>query len=668
MINTIPENADTNKKISKVGTNYPVYFGITQVHRLREKSWASNDINLCIDLFVKKIFANTEVAEKLVSLDSYHDDVYTVRDDIIMNMASRNNLQVLSNTDKNEDFKFERTFTLDHNVRLVGGLAMSFIPETHSTFWDNPPEIVIKSRPPRKKITHEIDDETKDIEEIDTNPFGFLDTRSQALFKRNVIKDFSKENIRTFSDRNQLSRQVIITYLAYLADKNKITFFTVALLRAALGIEQMRLFDPQKNKDHKDWVIKFHDNNTISYLVSNGATDFAREKGKGATKAAHVTVRLPATLYELLKTVFNNQDSKIDQSGVQKTFKLKQAGSVPTLNRITRSAHIIYRLKHLDENACFVLSGNIPVYRRASNSYIATENTHLATNFLKILNDIIQDVSEVTDNVLVAKIKHDTTVLLAHKGLEFQRYLVGSQLAAQAPFDFYAGCINHLSTLNLSSIDSRANQVEKALQILSQHETYFYFLLQFSNAGRAVGPNTILKEADGYTLYREKSSRHYSEHKFLNTLKLVTQQLDQLIQMRQNVYLFVQTLGYLIPAFVETALPLKYEVNYKKEIIKTDTLNGKSAHKIASNWGYKPLFQRTNAPRHQCASSIQNFSHEEAVRDVWVGHHIDGFAPTSPNSSGNPRYILESLDTFREQFIIKNSFQLLKSENLYGAT
>ena len=415
-------------------------------------------------------------------------------------------------------------------------------------------------------------------------------------------------------------------------------------------------------------MIKFHDNNTISYIVSNGATDFAREKGKDSTKAAHVTVRLPAALYVLLKAVFNSQNSKIDQSGVQKTFKLKQAGSVPTLNRISRSAHIIYRSKHLDENACFVLSGNIPVYRRASNSYIATENTHLATNFLKILNDIIRNVSEVTDNVLVAKIKHETTALLDHNGLELPRYLVGSQLATQAPFDFYEGCKNHLNTLNLCTIESRTNQVEQALQILSQHETYFYFLLQFANAARAVGPNTTLNEVGGSTLYREKSSKHYSEYKFLNTLKLVTLQFDQLVQMRQNVYLFVKTLGYILLPHVETGLSLKYEVNSRKEVIKTDTLNGKTAHRIASNWGYKPLFKRTNGPRHQCASSIQHFSSKGATRDAWIGHHIDGFAPTSPNSSGSPRLIFDSLDTFREQLITKHSFQLLKSEKPYGTT
>ena len=663
LINALPSENHNEEEEEKFAQTYPLFFGIDKINKLRDRGWSTKDVRFCIDVFISRVYALTEEPHLLSTAHNYYRDVLATRDDVISDYAHKNELSTYSQTNEGPN-KIELAFKINSKQKLIGGDVRQ-LEETPKKFWDNPPEIEIKPRPSKQKSTNDTSDETKDIENIDTNPFGFLDTNSQALFKRSFIKDFSKQNVRTFSDRNQLSREIISQYIAYTADKNKLRIFTVALIRAALGIEQKRLFYPEKNQDHKSWVIQFHEKHTISYTVSNGATDFARSKGKEPSQAAHITIKLPETLYTLLQKLFYSGENFIDQSPIQKSFKLKFAGPAPTLDRIARSSHLVYRSRFLDENSSFILGGNIPVQLRASNSYIATRNAFLASKFLCILNRILDDVCKVTDNILVQKIKQETSKLITNKALKFPGYSVGSQLATQSSFSFHEACAHHLNTLTLSTVASRAEQVEGALEILSQHETYYYFMLQFANAARAVGPNTILNETGAHALYREKSSKHFSEYKFISTLKLVNQQRNQLLQMREHVFLFIKNLGYLLGGLFDTGLALKYEANHRKEIIKIDILNGKVAHRTALAWGYTPNFSRTNNPRHICSSS-QFLCANPSIRDAWLGHHIDGYAPTAPGSSGNIRNLFESLDQIRDKFVSEHEFKLLKSEPLYG--
>ena len=664
LISALPSEHQVERDDRKFSRSYPLVFGIDKINKLRGKAWRTKDVRFCIDTFITKVYALTEEHHLLTDSENYYRDVLAIRDDVICDYAKRNKLSTYSQTGEGPN-KLELAFKINSKQKLIGGVVRQ-LEDAPKSYWDNPPEIKIKPRPSKTKSTNDTTDETSDIESIDTNPFGFLDTNSQASFKRTFIKDFSKQNVRTFSDRNQLSREIISQYIAYAADKNKLRIFTVALIRAALGIEQKRLFSA-KSKDHKSWVIQFHDHYTISYTVSNGATDFARSKGEKPTQAAHVSIRLPETLYGLIKALSYSKKNKIDQSVMHRTFDLRFAGAVPTLDRIARSSHLAYRTRCLDENACFVLSGNIPVFRRASNSYIVNDNTFLARNFLCILDKILSDVGNVTDNVLVKKIKHETTKLITTKVLQFPDYSVGSQLATQPSFNFHEGCINYLKTRKLPTIASRAEQVEQALEILSHHETYYYFMLQFANAARAVGPNTTLTEAGSHSLYQEKSSKHYSEYKLISTSKLVIQQRAQLNQMREHIFLFVKTQGYLLRNLFDTGLAFKYESNHKKEIIKVDILNGKVAHRTALAWGYTPNFNRTNNPRHICASSSFLWA-TPSIRDAWLGHHIDGYAPTAPVSSCNIEYLFASLDLVRDKFLTEHEFKLLRNEPLYATS
>jgi hypothetical protein len=71
------------------------------------------------------------------------------------------------------------------------------------------------------------------------------------------------------------------------------------------------------------------------------------------------------------------------------------------------------------------------------------------------------------------------------------------------------------------------------------------------------------------------------------------------------------------------------------------------------------VLDRSNAYRHQCASYIHRKLGENHA-DTWLGHHIDGWCYSAPESAANANILSDVLKA-QNQWLEELGFHLIKN-------
>jgi hypothetical protein len=188
---------------------------------------------------------------------------------------------------------------------------------------------------------------------------------------------------------------------------------------------------------------------------------------------------------------------------------------------------------------------------------------------------------------------------------------------------------------------------------------YFYWMIQYSLATRPAGEKTESFEVGDFWLHKDKDSDRYFESKVLFIPYLLKKQKQEVQACITDLKSFANSEGFNIEAINTESNQLYYYKITQKEINQISLLSSEAIRLSKQTWGITPMLERSNSYRHQCASYIHRKLGENHS-DTWLGHHIDGWCYSAPESAANANILSDVLEV-QNQWLEKLGFHLIKN-------
>lgn len=631
------------------GRTHPVFYGILRIDDL---PWPNEIKAQCIDEFVALIHENTAPSESFIKTEHYMD-VYQIRDALISKYAKRYNLKVHPQTEKQLFEKRKRLDEVATHKRLVG--AAGARAKNIETFWESPPRLYINRN---KQLEPNNDEKDVNGEFFLNNDLGLLTTGYQKLTSKRKKLRWDRENVPSPSDQNHLSHTKIIHYVRYLLTEDEPQLAALAILGYASALDPKRLFETRSTPDMPTTLYEVcfdADKGLLRYGIIGGATNFHKNDTK-LSPSQIVTLEIPAPFNTFVAKHFGSFKDLIKKDYPLNSFSRQHMGVRPTLSRIAKSSLCNLHFRALSRSDSYLLRGKIPIQHQNEHAYYASNNFELNNHFQKTLRAIL---SEIEFHKHSERSKHQDTTEKPNKSSR-TFYAIGSQLGNAGPFDFYAACSENISKHLSKKTTQEPSLSLNHIYALNELEVYYYFLLQFSNAGRAIGANTHHETLGQYSIYRDKDSKHFKEKLFIPTSPLALSQFNELIRLRSHVLKNTALSGIFYKYKGERNLAYKIALDKEKKVGEITKLNALAALKhIDEHWEIRLPFNRSNTSRHMTATYAKSILNE-TLSNAWLNHHIDGYAPFSPTSPANSKAVFDKLHTAREDWLHRNNFKVIE--------
>lgn len=646
------------KALSQIGSDenfqnkdYPIWYGILRIDSL--KSFSPREKSDLIIEFVETVFKRTGSASNMKTTQ-YYNDIYSLRDILIRDLADRNNIKLSGNLLKNFDNKEEHAFSVLNHRKRIGDPKESI--RSRCCFWDDEYPFIpfsAKAKPSIKMKSVSLENDYIDSQLYETGeretqeaPFSILSNDLQHNTIQNTHSKWIRGNVRSHADANQLCMSGIFRYFEHLLSSKKDKYepvFVVGFLSLAIGINKKRWINLTTNASEKLTDQNFYldqANQIIRFRVSGAATDFIKTK---ETKSQIIILQLPTSFRLTHKIVTDG--TKEDYP--LRAFLNKHNGTSPSINRIARSGHTLVRKLTAGETDAFLLSGSIPIEFRARNAYKAINNDQLNESFYKNINEICHYAKSNRKEFPSVYEKLNKVSSGDHNPAS--THLVGSQLT-NTTFNF--------SRFKLPTVAKQ--DFNNALEKANQLEVYFFWMLQFGFATRPIASSTESHSFADYWLHRDKDSEVYQEKKLLLIPSLINSQHKEILACRDAIGEACYRYGYTLQDTKKNyTLPIQYKPPSSKKVINVKNLLAKDAQKIAESWGLTQPFKRLNAHRHQCATYMHDMLSEQHA-DISLGHHIDGWFFAAPEASGSFAALNEVQDA-QTKWLNKLGFKLVRN-------
>ena len=643
---TYAPDLSTEDEQKNWGTDYAIAYG---VHRISQQTYQRGKDKIAWPItvrvqvmteFVETIYENLG-SESIITKSSLYMDIYQLRDVLIVRYANENKIGIFGNSRINIQGKEERILEITHLRRSIGN--PNIFNDTTSSFWENPPETQfciqlddISPKNPTKRQKYSDSEEPTQTEYSDEEYMKNNIQQRLNLFSERPR--WLRNNVRSLADGSQLSWGSIFKYWEFILTQERSKIFELSLVSLLTGIPKKRWINGQSsNLLTLDSVHLEEDNEILLYKLNGGATDFF----DGFEERNVMRLALPVGLNLTNSTI----KAGLKEEGAVRAYSRRYSGPSPTLNNITRSGHTLLRKKFKGETLAFIMAGRMPIEFKARSAYLATDSDTIHKLFNSCFTNLKKEV--------VKRAKQYPRVNQALKNTKERKtssnfHLIGSQLATQN-WDF--------STFKPHSIERKT--IEDHIECTNQLVLYFYWMIQYSLATRPTGEKTESSHIGNFWLHKDKNSDRYFESKILLIPKLLKEQMQEIHACVSNMQSFAKKEGYKIDEFDFDPHHLCF---YKvtKKIIKAEQLLSSDAIKLTKKfWALTLELDRANAYRHQCASYIHKQLGENHA-DIWLGHHIDGWSYSAPESSANHKMLNDVLQT-QELWLEEMGFHLIKN-------
>lgn len=643
---TYAPDLSTEDEQKSWGTDYATAFGIhritQQVHQSgKDKiAWPITLRAQVMTAFVETIYENLG-PESIITKSSLYIDIYQLRDVLIVRHANENKIGIFGNSKTNIQDKEERISEITHLRRSIGN--PNIFNDVTSSFWENPPEIQFciqlddfSSKKPTNRQKYfdseeQVPPEHSDEEYMKNNIQQRLDLFSER-------PQWLRNNVRSLADGSQLSWGNIFQYWEFLLTKKYDNLFKMSLVCFMTGIQKKRWVNGlASNHPTLDSVHLSEESNILRYKLNGGAKDFFGYSDERNVILLTIPTGLKLTKHAIMYGL--KEESTI------RSYNRRYPGPSPTLNNITRSGHILLRKTLKGETLAFILAGRVPFEFKARSAYLATDSDTIHELLNNCLIGLKKEIKKRTKQYpqltqAIAGIKERKNSCGLHN--------IGSQLAT--PNWHFGSFEFHPITLKT---------IESYIKYTNQMVIYFYWMIQYSLATRPPGERTESYEIGDFWLHKDKDSDRYFESKVLFIPDLLKKQKQEVRACIRNMQYFAQKEGYSIDGADFDPHNLSF---YKvtKKIIKAKQLLSSDAIKLTKQfWALTPELDRANAYRHQCASYIHKQLGENHA-DIWLGHHIDGWSYSAPESSANHQMLNDVLLT-QELWLEEMGFHLIKN-------
>lgn len=642
-------NFSDDDNLLDIGESYPITYGISRIKSLAlckagisEKRSTLLKQRMIIT-FVEELYLFTCESKYLErNGKELYLDTYQLRDVIIYECVKSNNLNFTGSFNKDLDKKVSRTKLLRTGVKKLGSKDRSYRSQVR--FWDDPPhapftlsqeEVIGRSSQTQK---NPIEPE----EQVERKPNTEELLRNNEQQKINIYATkakWARSNVRSLADPNQLSWSAVFQYWEYLLQKKEKELFLLSVVSFLTGIPKKRWINSLVDSELTLESLKLHEkSNSIVMKIDSGAAKFIISDSKYSDT---VILKLPNPL---------RLNNKIIEKGLKeesrvRSFNQYYSGPSLMLNNIARSGHVLLRKDIKGETLAFIMSGRVPIEFKARSAYLATDNVTLNELLNECVSKLSSEVSKQSKYYPLTSTKLQT--LKGRDDFE-SNHIIGSQLTGKQ-WSFSSYDISPYS----------GNDIEKCIKVTNQLNLYYYWMLQFFLAARAKGDATESINIGGFWLHKDKDSDEYFESKVLLTSSLLSDQLNEVIacknelveRIKRRVYKFDQRdFATDEPCYFET----------KKNQVTATTLTSKNAIQLTKHyWSISPAHGRPNAHRHQASGFIHK-KLGERYADAWLGHHIDGWDYTAPDSSSSVR-MLHDLLKVQEEWLEQVGFHLIRN-------
>ena len=633
--------------ILKFGINYPITHGIQKINNLKlhkvvpslqQRNMVKRSM---IITFVEDVYSKMGAEEEL-NKDDLYDDVYSIRDIIIINALKDHNLNFPGGYTKNFDKKISRfTGIMQHWHRV--GVYKSFTPSKNN-FWDSPPHIPfsIQIIEPKSEIQPTsflpTDPEEKTAHKLDNEELLRNNVQQSANLNTSRIK-WARNNVRSLADANQLSSSSIFLYWEYLLKKNEKSLFILSVITFLTGISKKRWGKCSKTAEVTPESVRIHeDSNSIEFRLNSGATKFTLSNSLDSDV---VLLTLPVALRATHKVVTQG----VKDESRARAFNRQHSGPSLMLNNVARSGHNLLRKLPKGETLAFFLTGRTPVEFRNRTAYLSTNNFTLN----ELLNECIDQLKvEVSRRAKAYPQVHKELNAIQRSPNPAPSHIIGSQLTG--------------TRWNFSSYDLQkyaGNDIQHCIKVTNQLILYYYWMVQFALSARPRGNETKSTRIGKFWLHKDKESEDYVEAKVLLTPDLLINQANEVTSCAQSMIDHVRKQGYTFDQDTfDLETPAYYEVIRNKVRIKNIT--SKTAIQLSKQyWNLIPTLDRPNSHRHQAASFMFQKVGEKHT-DVWQGHHIDGWDFSALDSTSSIKIISDVLE-IQELWLNEVGFHLIKS-------
>lgn len=629
----------------RYGTLYPVQNGI---HRIAiQVDWTLKDKAFLINHFASIVF-HTTAEQRQLHKTKYYNDVYRLRDALIATYARSNNLNYTRIYFQNIEEKINETYFISKQERLLGTKLGIYSPTPNNTFWTNPPEAkftipleLINSDERKKYTINTRHQEKSGYERQPTSEELLLNNTQQEDSPYFFQPRWARNNVRSLADMNQLSWSSIFAYWEYTLKAKKYNLFILSFLTLLTGIKKSRwlnaIYNPAEELTFDNLYIS--ETNTISFKVNQAATRFSDDHREAYD---YVTLQLPAGISLDKMSVKNG----LKEEGTVRGFSQNHSGPAPFLNNISRAGHTLFRKNIAGESLSFILAGNTPIEFKARSAYHQAGNAEVNESFVSSLSEVKKAFKKHGSRYRLVREQLDKITFL--KSPLSANHAIGSQLA-NVNWD--------LSTFNIAPYKQQS--LTGRVLVLNQLELYYFWMLEYAYATRPLGASTEHMSEAGFVLHRDKDSSEYMEAKLLIASDLVKEQKEQLIECRQSVLSTHQDPS-LYKDMTNHSSPLFHTLIKNSKYVVPKLLLSDTASKLTEkHWGITPVLNRNNAHRHQCATYIHK-ELGETYADTWLGHHIDGWYFSSPQSTSTIS-ILKKVAEAQDKWLDKIGFHLIRN-------
>jgi hypothetical protein len=291
------------------------------------------------------------------------------------------------------------------------------------------------------------------------------------------------------------------------------------------------------------------------------------------------------------------------------------------------------------------MSGRVPIEFKARSAYLATDGDTIQELFNECLFGLKKEIRKRAKQYpLVYQAEAGINVSKEHCG----RHNVGSQLATPNW---------HFGSFKFHPI--KIKTIEAYIERTNQMVLYFYWMIQYSLATRPAGEKTESAEIGDFWLHKDKNSDRYFESKLLFIPNLLKKQKYEVRACITDLKSFAETEGFNVDGINPKSTQLCYYKATRNEIKPIILLSSEAIRLSKQKWGITPMLDRSNAYRHQCASYIHRKLGENHA-DTWLGHHVDGWCYSAPESAANAKILSDVLEA-QNQWLEELGFHLIKN-------
>ena len=630
--------SDENIDDKSWGTDYAIAYGINRIANLPD--WPTSIKEEVIKNFTFIIHKNMAASNKLSSIELY-TDIYQLRDVLLLEAAKNNNLQLKGNSTLGENDKLARIAVVLRDERSIGQAPNT--QRCNKKFWKLSPKISFTIRQKKERssdqIMRSIDADSPDHEA--TNEDYLLNNLQQQQSLFSIRPTWVRSNVRSLADGSQLSWTTIFQYWEFLLKQEKTELFLLSLICFLTGIPKRRWINISTAEAaySLDNIILIESRNKLSYRVKEDECSIPKQVSPHNIASLQLPDSIKLTIKSIKKGL--NEESSI------KAFNSKFPGPSPVLNSISRSGHTLLRKEIKGETLSFLMSGTVPIEFKSRSAYLQTNDLDINELFKSCLTNLKEKAA--LGSKQYPALNH-ALMEFNNEGYQPNSQSIGSYLA-QDNWAFHDFNIPQYSGSDLK------HQVE----LLNHLSLYFFWMMQFAIATRASGKQTSSISIGGYRLHKDKDSKDFIEAKVLIIPELLKSQEIEVEKAIEKVAVSAHQYRYKFerPEY-ESYDHYLFKVNDRRLAITASPLHSKQALKLTREfWGIQPLYRRSNAHRHQSAT----FMHQqlsEIHADTWLGHHIDGWYFSAPESSASHQVLADVLD-FQNAWLEKLGFHLVRN-------